>query len=89
MAIFWKIIIVTILALLQVTYYNKRALKAVTYERRFSRNEVFTGDRLELIEILANNKLIPVPWVRVDNSITLNIKIKKKENKDINMEQFH
>ena len=89
MAIFWMIIIVTILALLQVTYYNKRALKAVTYERRFSTNEVFTGDRLELIEILANNKLIPVPWVRVESRISASLKFKKQENLDINMEQFH
>jgi uncharacterized protein (DUF58 family) len=89
MVIFWIIIIVTILALLQVTYYNKRALKSVTYERRFSTNEVFAGDKLELIEILANNKLIPVPWVRVESRMSASLKFKKQENLDINMEQFH
>ncbi len=80
MVIFWIIIIVTILALLQVTYYNKRALKSVTYERRFSTNEVFAGDKLELIEILANNKLIPVPWVRVESRMSASLKFKKQEN---------
>jgi uncharacterized protein (DUF58 family) len=89
MAIFWVIILITILALVQVTYYNKNALKAVTYERSFSKHEVFAGDKLELIEVLSNQKLIPVPWARVESRISASLKFKKQENLDINMDLFH
>ncbi|NLL38356.1 MAG: DUF58 domain-containing protein [Clostridiales bacterium] len=89
MAVFWIIVTVSIIALLQVNYYNRRGLSKVEYERRFNKDEVFVGDKLELIEVLSNNKLIPVPWVRVESRMSASLKFKKQENLDINMEQFH
>lgn len=89
MAVFWIIITISVLALLQVSYYNKYGLSKVTYVRRFNKNEVFAGEKLELIETLSNNKLIPVPWVRVESRMSASLKFKRQDNLDINMDQFH
>lgn len=89
MTVFWIIVTISIMVLLQFCYYNKRGLSKVEYERRFSKDEVFAGERLELIEVLTNNKLIPVPWVRVESRMSASLKFKRQENLDINMEQFH
>jgi len=85
---FWIILLVGVFALLQVAYYNKNALKKVHYERHFSEKRVFAGDKVNLVEVLGNNKLIPVPWVRVESRIPSELKFKAQENLEIAMELF-
>lgn len=89
MTAFWIIVIVGIFALLQVAYYNKNALKKVNYERYFSEKRVFAGEKVNLVEILGNSKLIPVPWVRVESRIPSELKFKAQENLEIALELFH
>lgn len=89
MTAFWIIILVGVFALIQVAYYNRNALKKVSYERRFSEKRVFAGEKVSLVEVLANDKLIPVPWVRVESRIPSALKFKSQENLEIAMELFH
>lgn len=89
MTAFWIIIIVGILALLQVAYYQRRALKSVSYSRSFSRPRVFAGEQVELVEVLENNKLAPVPWVRVESRISPALRFKSQENLEIALDSFH
>ena len=56
MTAFWIIILVGIFALIQVGYYHRSALKKVSYHRSFSHKRVFAGDKVELVEVLANGK---------------------------------
>jgi hypothetical protein len=85
----WIIIIVGFLVLLQAVYYGRRGLKNVSYTRRFSKARVFAGEKVELVEVLANNKLLPVPWVRVESRISSSLRFKKQENLGIAMDRFH
>lgn len=85
----WIIIIVGMLALLQVLYYQKRALKKVSYTRSFSKKQVFAGEKVELVEVLKNEKLAPVPWVRVESRISPYLRFKSQKNLDIAMDSFH
>lgn len=85
----WIIIIVAVLAFLQTIFYNKRGLKKVTYARHFSRDRVFEGEKLELVEVLSNNKLIPIPWVRVESRISSNLSFRRQENMGVSMDRFH
>ncbi len=89
MTAFWIILIVGVFALLQVAYYNKRALKKVSYKRSFSKDRVFAGEKVDLVEVLSNDKLIPVPWVRVESRIPSELKFKSQENLEIALELFH
>ena len=89
MTAFWIIIFAGIFALIQVAYYNRNALKKVSYERHFSETRVFAGDKVDLVEVLGNNKLAPVPWVRVESRIPSELKFKSQENLEIAMELFH
>lgn len=89
MTAFWIILIVGILALIQVAYYQRHALRKVSYTRSFSRRRCFAGERVELVEVLRNDKLIPVPWVRVESRVSPNLRFKSQENLDIAMDTFH
>ena len=80
---------VCLLALLQVAYYNRHGLDRVEYERRFSKKRVFAGDELEMVEVLVNDKLTPLPWVRIESRMSQNLRFGKQENLDIDMDRFH
>lgn len=85
----WIIIIVGVIALLQSFYYNKRGLKNVVYTRCFNKERVFAGEKAELVEVLTNNKLIPVPWLRVESRISSYLRFKQQDNLGIAMDRFH
>lgn len=89
MSVFWIIIIVAVIAGAQVAYYQKRGLKNVSYTRSFTKKRVFAGDETELVELLENNKLLPVPWVRVESRISPNLRFARQADHDVNMDTFH
>jgi hypothetical protein len=79
----WIIIIVSALILLQAAYYGRRGLKNVVYTRSFGSERVFAGEKVELVETIANNKPLPVPWVRVESRISAHLRFKRQENMGI------
>lgn len=85
----WIMVIVAVLAILQTVYYNKNGLKKVSYTRRFSKERVFEGEKVELVEVLANGKLIPIPWVRVESRISNHLRFRQQANMGLSMDRFH
>lgn len=89
MTVFWLICTVALLMLCQVVYYNRWGTDHIRYERYFSRDRVFAGDTLELIEVLTNDKLIPIPWARVESRISPYLRFGHQADLDVNMDRFH
>ncbi len=89
MSTVWIAVVVVLLALGQTLYYHRRGLRRVTYARRFSRDRVFAGEEVELTEVLSNDKLLPVPWVRVESRISSRLRFQRQENLNIAMDLFH
>ena len=85
----WIMVIVAILAVLQTVYYNRFGLRKVSYSRRFSRERVFEGEQVELVEVLSNDKPVPVPWVRVESRISGDLRFRRQENMGLSMDRFH
>ncbi len=55
--------------LLATRFWSRHALHAVGYQRETSDDRAFPGDELQLTLRLANHKLLPLPWVEVDDQI--------------------
>ena len=85
----WLILIVGLFALLQSKYYSKVSFKKVRYQRRISKSAVFEGESLELIETIANLKLTPLPWVRVESKLSPWLRFRSQENLEIMDDRFH
>ena len=66
----WLILIVGAFAILQSRYYTKVSFKKLHYERKISKSAVFEGEFIDLMEIIANNKLTPLPWLRVESKLS-------------------
>ena len=58
-----------LLLLLQSFVLRRFAFKKLTYERRFSRLACFEGEESEMVEVIRNRKLLPLPWLRAQSRI--------------------
>ncbi len=67
MSVLWLVVFTGILVALQGVLFSIFDLKKLRYERRFSRDTAHEGQRVELIEIIRNEKLLPVPWLRAES----------------------
>jgi uncharacterized protein (DUF58 family) len=56
-------------AALVTRVWSRLCLKGVTCERRLSQRRVFPGDEVELTLRVANRKILPLPWVEVQDKI--------------------
>lgn len=64
MIILVLVILLGALLYIQNTLYRKRALKDLYYRCFLSKDEVFEGETLELVEELENRKSLPLPWLK-------------------------
>ena len=69
MSILWLMVLSIVLVLLQALVFDLSNLRRFSYERKFSVNKAFEGEKVELIERLRNEKLLPVPWLRAESRI--------------------
>lgn len=67
MSAYWFIIVSALIAYLQHLIFNKMGLRRVTYSRQFDRSVCFEGDEVHLVETIANEKRLPMPWLRVES----------------------
>ncbi|RME43329.1 MAG: DUF58 domain-containing protein [Chloroflexi bacterium] len=55
--------------------WNRLVLKRVTYSRAFSEQRVFAGETINLSVSLANAKLLPVPWLKVQDQFPAELEV--------------
>lgn len=89
MSVIWFALVIGALALFQMQFFYFTGLRKIHYRRFFDRPAAFEGDKAEMIEILENRKIFPVPWLRVESSISPYLRFKKQEDVDILYDQFH
>lgn len=85
----WLIIIVGALALLQSRYFAKVSFRHLNYERKISKDAVFEGEAVDLMEIISNHKLTPIPWLRVESKMSPWLRFRSQENLEILDDRFH
>lgn len=62
------LVIVGIALVAERHLFMRLVLKNVTYTVRFSTDEAFEGDTVEIVEEIINDKRFPVPWVKTELS---------------------
>ncbi len=62
--------VLTGIVLLVQTIWSRYGLRSLDYERRISAHRVPWGERIELDLIVRNAKLLPLPWLQIDDLVT-------------------
>jgi uncharacterized protein (DUF58 family) len=59
--------------------WSRFGLHALEYERRLSARRVLWGERLDLDLVVRNGKPLPLPWLRIDDTVTHGMEIVGRE----------
>ncbi|GHU76772.1 hypothetical protein AGMMS49992_23030 [Clostridia bacterium] len=86
-----------LLGTLQSFVFRVTGKRGLTYRRAFSKTHAFEGETVELVEVIRNAKLLPVPWLRVESRMSPflifeNSKIlstNKDDEREIEGDQYH
>lgn len=73
MSIAWLIFLTVIFFFLQGVIYVRWGLAKIEYHRTFNQLTAYVGEEIEMIDEIANKKLLPVPWVRLESKINKNL----------------
>ena len=80
MSIAWFIFITYVVFGAQAYIFGKWGLSRVQYTRTFNETAVFEGEAIEMIDEIANKKLLPVPWLRLESKINANLQFQRQSN---------
>ncbi|KRG14994.1 hypothetical protein ACA30_07310 [Virgibacillus soli] len=82
MNIAWFIVMTIIVIIGQVFVFDRWGLTKIYYRRSFSKEAVFTGESIEMVDEISNKKLLPVPWLRLESKIAANLEFQKRSQLD-------
>ncbi len=92
MSILWLMVLSLVLVLLQALVFDLNNLRRFSYMRRFSRKTAFEGEKVELVELIRNEKLLPVPWLRAESRIPEPLSFAKEQlsaNHEVSGGMYH
>lgn len=92
MSVIWIMLSVGIVLALQGVLCILFGMVGITYDRRFSRPSAFEGERIELVEVIGNRKILPVPWIRVESRMSPALRFGRggqSEEREINADRYH
>ena len=78
MSALWLVLLAAVLIGGQALLFGFNNLRRLTYDRHFSKEKAFEGDKIELIEVLKNKKALPVPWLRAESRIPAELKFEQQ-----------
>lgn len=83
MHIHWLILIAAALYVVQGQIFYRLGQRKLTYDRSFSESTCYQGDRIEMVEVIANRKLLPLPWLRIESMLHAGMRFQAQHNLDI------
>ncbi|ANS75615.1 hypothetical protein AWM70_14265 [Paenibacillus yonginensis] len=83
MALLWLLLACGLTLVLQGLVLGRGALRKLTYERHFSTGVCYAGDRIEMVEVIENGKLLPVPWLRLEAMLPSSLIFKRSREMTI------
>ncbi len=89
MGIHWVIAVTLIVIYIQGQIYRRYGLKHIRYTRYFNLPAVYEGDEVELVEEIANEKLLPVPVLTLESMLHAGLQFRKQFNLEINDGEYY
>ncbi|MCA1669327.1 MAG: DUF58 domain-containing protein [Thermomicrobia bacterium] len=70
---------ITLLTLALSWFWNKHVLDRLLFERNTDTDRCFAGESLHLTLRMTNKKLLPMPWVRVEDAVASRVRVRDWE----------
>ena len=89
MEFFLVVLVFLLLSGLQAWLVARFAMRGFAYQRAFSRNGAYRGERVEFIEVIRNRSILFLPWVRVETRIPQSFGFSTREEVEIRGGHYH
>ncbi|RKN82221.1 DUF58 domain-containing protein [Paenibacillus ginsengarvi] len=83
MSVHWLLIVTALILYLQGKLYQWQGLRGVNYRREFDVSACFQGEEVQLVEVISNRKLLPLPWLRLESLMQSGLHFHSQSNLDI------
>lgn len=82
-SIHWFLFVAVVIALCQSSVMTRFGMRGMTYRRYFRVPTCYQGEEIEMVERIANRKLLPMPWLRLEALIHAGLEFRAQQNLDI------
>jgi len=83
MSVHWLLIATALIVFVQGKLYQWFGLRGISYTRYFDVPACFQGEEVQLVEVIANRKLLPLPWLRLESLMHAGLRFQSQSNLDI------
>ncbi|MWC28075.1 DUF58 domain-containing protein [Paenibacillus sp. MMS18-CY102] len=77
------LLLCAIIVFIQHSLFKRVALRRISYSRQFDRTTCFEGDEVHMIETIANEKRIPLPWLRVESLLHASLQFGSEQSANL------
>ncbi len=87
----WILLVAGALCAVQAFLFGFFNLRSLSYRRYLNKQKVYEGEKIELVEVIRNMKILPVPWLRAESRISPWLRFGKQHSaeREISAEQYH
>jgi len=78
-----------LIALAQSFLLKHFGLRGLKYTRSFNKRTAFEGEEAELVEVIRNDRLLFIPWLRAESRISPHLRFGRQENLSVAGERYH
>ena len=89
MSVVWLLVAIGVLCLAQAWLFARAGPLKIGYKRTFSTSEAYEGEEIELVEVISNAKLLPLPWLRVESYISQNLQFHGQSDLTVSGGRYH
>lgn len=89
MSVLWLVLVAVVMAVAQALVFGIAGLRKVSYKRYFDRRTLYEGENFDMIEEITNNKLLPMPWIRVESRIPSVFRFPRQDKADLSSDEAH
>ncbi|MDR2513619.1 MAG: DUF58 domain-containing protein [Christensenellaceae bacterium] len=85
----WILIFFSLFALTQMALFLRVGLNGVRIARSFTKERLFEGESLQMIELIENRRFLPLPWLRLESRMPASFLFSQSENLEIEGLRYH
>ncbi len=89
MAVFWFALTAAAVLIAQGALFKRLVMRKLGYRRHFKQAACYQGDEIELVEVIANDKWLPVPWLRAESQLDSSLRFRQADNFAVSSGQIY
>lgn len=85
----WILFVAGVVFIAQALLFVKMGLKRVRVQRWFTKKRLYENERLQMVEVIENRRIVPVPWLKIETRMPAALRFGRQENLEVDGSIHH